>query len=129
CLDVMPVGLVALAIGSFLVPVEVPARISLCILAGIEIMCGIDGWLLPFPIHFRSGYVVTLFVIVFLRWRAIGPMLNRLTRHWSSAVASAPGMAVLALLAIGAMSTFAWLPTLNFDELAYHLNLPSQLVK
>lgn len=37
-------------------------------------------------------------------------------------------MAVLALLAIGAMSTFAWPPTLDFDSLAYHLNLPSQLV-
>ena len=129
CLAVMLVGLAAMGIGSLLVPVEVPARISLCILAGIAILCGIDGWLLPFPIHFRSVYVVTLFVIVFLRWRAIGPMLGGLPRHWSSAVASAPGMAVLTLLAIGAMSTFAWLPTLNFDELAYHLNLPSQLVK
>ena len=129
CLAVILVAIAAMGIGSLLVPSQAPAYGSLCILVGVGLLCGIDGWLLPFRIHFRAVYVVALLAIVFLRWRAIAPMLRGLAGNWSSAVASAPGVAVFALLAIGAMSTFAWLPTLNFDSLAYHLNLPSQLVK
>ena len=128
CLAVLLVALAAMGVGSLLVPDDRPARGSLCVLAGLALMCGVDGWLLPFPIHFRAVYVVVLLAVVFLRWRAIAPMLRTLPERWSAAVAAAPGMAVLALLTIGALSTYAWLPTLDYDSLAYHLNLPSQLV-
>src|SRR6185312_5281812 len=96
--------------------------------SGLALLCGIDGWLLPFFVHFRAVYVVALLIVVFSRWRAIVPMLRALPERWSGAVAAAPGTAVFALLAIGAVSTYAWLPTLDYDSLAYHLNLPSQLV-
>jgi len=128
CLAVLLVTLAAMSVGSLLVPGDMPARGSLCALAGLALMCGLDGWLLPFPIHFRAVYVIVLLAVVFLRWRAISPMLHTLPERWSTAVAAAPGMAVLALLTIGALSTYAWLPTLDYDSLAYHLNLPSQLV-
>src|SRR6185312_10666615 len=128
CLAVVLVALAAMGAGSLLVPSEVPARDVLCILVGIALLCGVDGWLLPFLIHSRAVYVIVLLAMVMLRWRGILPMLRGMPMRWSAAVAAAPGMAVIALLAVGAMSTFAWLPTLNFDELAYHLNLPSQLV-
>ena len=128
CLAVILVALAAVGVGSPLVPVGLPARTSLCVLVGVALMCGIDGWLLPFHIHFRAIYVVVLLAMVFLRWRAIMPMLHEIPPRWSAAVGAAPFMAVVALLAVGAMSTFAWLPTLDFDSLSYHLNLPSQLV-
>jgi len=128
CLAVVLVGLAAMGAGSLLVPTEVPARGALCILVGIALLCGVDGWLLPYPIHRRAVYAIVLLAIVVLRWRASLSMLREMPARWSAAIAAAPGMAVLALLAVGALSTFAWLPTLNFDELAYHLNLPSQLV-
>lgn len=128
CLAVLLVALAAMGAGSLLVPGDTPARGSLCIMVGLALLCGIDGWLLPFSIHFRAVYVIVLLAMVFLRWRSIAPMLRALPECWSAAVAAAPGTAVLALLAIGAMSTFAWLPTLDYDSLSYHLNLPSQLV-
>jgi len=128
CLAVLLVALAAMGMGSLLVPGDTPARGSLCIMVGLALLCGIDGWLLPFHIHFRAVYVIALLVMVFLRWRSIAPMLRALPEYWGAAVAAAPGTAVLALLAIGAMSTFAWLPTLDYDSLSYHLNLPSQLV-
>jgi hypothetical protein len=128
CLAVLLIALAAMALGSLLVSGDTPARGSLCVMAGLALLCGIDGWLLPFFVHFRAVYVVALLIVVFSRWRAIVPMLRALPERWSGAVAAAPGTAVFALLAIGAVSTYAWLPTLDFDSLAYHLNLPSQLV-
>lgn len=128
CLAVLLIALAAMAMGSLLVPVEMPARSAFSVLAGLALLCGIDGWLLPFRIHFHAVYVVVLLFIVLLRWRAIEPMLRAIPARWSAAAAAAPGVAVLAVLAIGAMSTFAWLPTVDFDSLSYHLNLPSQLV-
>lgn len=126
---VLLLALAAMGLGSLLVPVAAPARGSLCILAGLALIAGIDGWLLPFRLHFRAVYVVALLSIVLLRWRAITPLLRGMPARWEAAVAAAPEMAVLTMLAVGAMSTFAWLPTLNFDALAYHLSLPSQLIK
>ena len=124
---VILVALAAMGVGSLLVPVEVPARGPFCVLVGIALLCGIDGWLLPFHIHFHAVYVITLAMIVLLRWRSILAILRAMPERWCAAVAAAPGTAVLSMLAVGAMSTFAWLPTLNFDSLTYHLNLPSQL--
>jgi hypothetical protein len=129
CVAVLLIALAAMGIGTLLVPVEVPARGALAVLAGLALLGGIDGWLLPFRVHFRAVYVAVLVIIVLLRLRTILPMLRVMPTHWNVAVAAAPGMAVLALVAIGALSTFAWQPTLDFDSLAYHLNLPSQLVK
>jgi hypothetical protein len=46
---------------------------------------------------------------------------------WRAAVAESPGIAAFAVLVAGLASTGCWLPTLQYDDLAYHLGLPSQL--
>ena len=46
---------------------------------------------------------------------------------WRVAVDASPAFAALAVLVVGLASAGCWLPTVQFDDLAYHLGLPSQL--
>src|SRR5690606_11653556 len=47
---------------------------------------------------------------------------------WRTAVAAAPRGAALATMLLGLASTACWLPTMQADDLRYHLGLPSQLL-
>lgn len=57
-LTVVLVGLTALGVGSVLVPVQWQAHAPLSLVVGLALMCGVDGWLLPFRMHFRVVYLV-----------------------------------------------------------------------
>ena len=50
------------------------------------------------------------------------------TRGWRAAVAGSPRWAALAVGLLGLASTACWLPTMQVDDLAYHLGLPTQLL-
>jgi hypothetical protein len=122
-------ALASLALGSWFMPAEWPARAALSITAGLALIVGSVGWLLPFPVHGRTVYLVALLVLVLLRWRAIVEMLRPIPQAWHGSVASAPVAMWLAVMAAGVASTCAWLPTTHYDDLAGHLALPSQLVE
>ncbi|HEX7342236.1 MAG TPA: hypothetical protein VF269_08175 [Rhodanobacteraceae bacterium] len=131
-LSVLTVGLMALAalgLGSLCVPTSWAARVPLSMVTGLSIIAGVDGWLLPFPVHFRWVYLLVFLVIAGWRWRALVTMLRPLPGLWSTAVAEVSGSAALAVLMVVAASTWAWLPTTMSDDLAYHLALPSQLAQ
>ena len=119
----------ALAIGSCIVPEDWSGRVALSVLIGLALMVGVVGWTLPFHIsHIRVVYSVVLFALVVWRWRSLGAILRPLPMRWSEAVSGAPVAAALAMTALGVVSTCAWLPTVMYDALSYHLALPSQLV-
>lgn len=123
------IALGALAIGGGMVPREWPGRAALALLAGLALMVGVVGWTLPFRIHYlRETYTVGLILLVGWRWRSIVELLRPVPGAWSEAVAKSPLAAGLAVVVLGVASTGAWLPTILFDDLAYHLGLPSQLV-
>lgn len=118
----------ALAIGSCIVPARWPARVALSALVGIALMVGVVGWTLPFPVpRIRLVYLIVLTLIVAWRWRELGVMLRPLPGQWSDAVRAAPAAAGAAVLMLGVVSTHAWLPTIMYDDLVYHLGLPAQL--
>lgn len=118
----------ALAIGSCIVPARWPARVALSALVGITLMAGVVGWTLPFPVpRIRLVYLIVLTLIVAWRWRELGAMLRPLPEQWSAAVRATPVAAGAAVMLLGVVSTHAWLPTIMYDDLVYHLGLPAQL--
>lgn len=120
----------ALAIGSCIVPEGWQARVPLSLLAGFALMAGVVGWTLPFHIdNLRAVYAGALVLLVAWRWRVLVEMLRPVHAAWSEAVAAAQVPAALAVLTLGVVSTCAWLPTILFDDLSYHIGLPSQLVR
>lgn len=125
---VILIALASMALGSLFVPAEWSARGPLSILVGLALISGVAGWLLPFPVHGRLAYLVVLLAMVLVRWRAVAEVLKPMPRAWSAAVATAPVGMWLAVMVTGIATTCAWMPTVHFDDLAYHLGLQSQLV-
>lgn len=128
CVAVVLIGLAALGVGSLVVSRQWDSGIALPILAGLALVCGLVGWLLPFPIHYRAVYGVALLAMVVLRRRAVANFMQAVPVAWSGAVAQAPVAAWFAVMVMGVASTCAWLPTTHFDDQAYHLALPMQLL-
>lgn len=133
-LGVMLLAGAAVAIGSLLLPAGHAGAghgdsIALTMLLGLALLCGIMGWLLPFPVHWRVVYLPMLVVVIALRWRAVVRAGRTARAAWSTAVVAAPRAAFLTILCMGIASTCAWLPALSYDALVYHLALPSQLAQ
>jgi hypothetical protein len=127
CMSVALIAVAAMGLGSLFVPADWSGRAELSLLCGLALVCGVLGWLLPYQVHYRLTYVPALLLIALLRWKALVPMLRALPTGWKSAVAEAPAVAWLAVTTLGAVSVWAWSPVSNYDDLAYHLALPSQL--
>jgi hypothetical protein len=125
---VVLLALAAMALGSIAIPEGWSARVALSTLSGFALISGVAGWLLPFPVHYRALYLVVLLAVVFIRWRAVGGLLHSLTDSWRVSIAESPAIAWLAVMVIGVVSTCAWMPPIRYDDLAYHIGLPSQLV-
>lgn len=119
----------AMAIGSCVVPAGGKARAALALLTGLALLAGVTGWTLPFHIaYLHEVYMGGLVLLVAWRWRTLAAMVQPVRASWSAAVGSAPLPATLAILTLGIISTGAWLPTILFDDLSYHIGLPAQLV-
>ena len=114
----------ALALGSAIGSREA-AGLQLAL--GLVVIAGAAGWLLPLPLHWGLLYLGLALAAIFFRRRAIMRSLRRLGGAWLRATREAPASAAFAVLVLGLASTGAWLPTLQFDDLAYHLRLPWQL--
>jgi hypothetical protein len=83
--------------------------------------------LLPVPLHYRIVYLALALGAVAWRWRALLDAGRQSTTVWRECIDAAPRAAAFAVLALGLASTACWLPTLQADDLVYHLRLPWQL--
>src|SRR5688572_3319911 len=126
-LSALLVTAAAVGVGSLLLPKRVPCRLAFAVISGLGIIAGIVGWLLPFPIHFHRGYVLIALAICWWRRRAIAKILLDQSKVWRLRVNASPRLAAVALMALGLASTGTWLPTIAFDDLAYHMGLPTEL--
>jgi len=117
-------ALFAVALGSL---VSGPSNIALRCVCGLVLFAGVVGWLLPLPIHFRWLYLALCVGVVAWRRRALRLTMQEARNGFASAVSAAPYPAAFAILLLGIATTACWLPTLQFDDLGYHLRLVSQL--
>ena len=111
----------AIGLGSLLMtgPIALPL--------GLTIIAGTLGWLLSLPIHHRAVYVLACLAIIAWRRAAIVATVEATWRGFDHEARAAPAAARGALLLLGLASTAAWLPTMQSDDVAYHLGLPAQL--
>ena len=119
-------ALAALALGG-LVASRQPVALQLA--CGLVILGAMLAWLLPLPVHTRWTYLALFAVLLVVRRHALAQSLQQARNGWKAAVSSAPRAAALAVLAMGLASTGAWLPTLQVDDVGYHLRLPWQLLQ
>lgn len=128
-LPVLAAGLLgagALAVGLTLVPAEVPARVAVATALGLVLIAGVAGWLQQWPIQFAPLWYVVLAGTIFLRRIALRDSLHAAAHGLAREIADAPRWAGFAVMLLGLATTACWLPTMQVDDLAYHLNLPSQ---
>ncbi|MBK9669627.1 MAG: hypothetical protein IPO74_06715 [Thermomonas sp.] len=115
----------ALALASCFHPAS-PSGIAIALMAGMACLMALVGWLLPFPIHHRAVYLVAAVVLIVARWRVAdhagrGGALR-------ATMSANPGWSILLIGATSIASLGLWLPSLNYDDNAVHLILPSQLL-
>lgn len=126
-LPVMATGLLALAalaLGGLLLG-QGPATLQG--LLGLLMLGGVVGWSLPLPIHHGWIYLLLCAALTGWRWRAWWQVLRTARDGWNEAVAGTPRLATFCVIVIGLASVSCWLPTMQYDDLAYHLRLPWQL--
>jgi hypothetical protein len=111
----------AIALGSLVM--RGPAALPL----GLAIIAGALGWLLPWPLHHRAAYALACIGLVAWRRTAIIHACRIAWRQFDDATRAAPRASTAALLLLGLASTGAWLPTMQYDDVVYHLGLPWQL--
>lgn len=126
-LSMLVIAACCMALGSLVVTSDWEARAGVASLVGLGLMCGAMGWLLPLPIHRQLVYLALCLAIIYLRRHVLREWIGVLPAAWKRSVADAPAMAGVAVMAIGIVSMSAWVPTIGYDDLAYHLALPSQL--
>lgn len=128
-LPVLATVLFALAAAALGALVAGGGPLALRCATGLALAAGVLGWLLPLPVHLRWSHALACVLLVGWRRHDLAMALRTARDAWSRAVAEAPRTAAAAVLAMGLASTACWLPTLQFDDLAYHLSLPWQLME
>lgn len=91
---------------------------------GLALAAGALGWLLPLPVHGRFPYALACLVLLAWQWRSLAAAVRATHRGWSEAVSAAPRSAATAVLVLGLASTTCWVPTVQLDDIGYHLRLP-----
>lgn len=118
----------ALAIGLPWLPPGTPARLAIATTGGLALIAGVGGWALSWPVHHQAVWGLLVLAVLVWQRRVLRNVAASAVREWQSAVASAPCWAGFAVMLLGLASTACWLPTMQVDDLAYHLGLPSQLL-
>jgi hypothetical protein len=123
-LSVLLLCAAAFSVGDWIIgECDIPSTI----IAGLCVICAIVGWLLPFPVHYRFVYFSFFLIVVALKRKRLMAAVRDISTAWRSTVSEAPHTAAFAILIVGFASAVCWLPTVQFDDLAYHLGLPAQL--
>ena len=125
-LAVLLLAAAALAVGTL---VSGPQRPLTGLLVGLALFAGVLGWLLSLPVHLFVVHLGLCVMLVALRRAAIGKAAITLARAWREAVTASPRAAAWTVALAGLASAGAWLPTMQHDDLAYHLGLPWQLME
>lgn len=120
-------GAAALGVGLWLVPARMPARAAIAATVGLIAIAGTTGWTLTWPIHRAIVWWPLLLIVIAWRRHAIAEALRAIATGWRTAVGEAPRAAAATVLLFGLASTACWLPSLQMDDLTYHLGLPTQL--
>jgi hypothetical protein len=124
-LAVMLLAAAAMAIGGLVVG---GSRPLLAWLAGMALVAAVIGWTLPLPVHHWWTHGPLLLLVVVLRRSTLRMQLATCMDGWQRAVRDSPRAAAWSVLLLGLASTGAWAPTMQYDDLAYHLGLPWQLM-
>ncbi|WP_343789606.1 hypothetical protein [Dokdonella soli] len=119
----------AIAVGSLLIPQRDALDAVIALPVGLALIGGCLGWLMPLPLHHSGVYLVVAAVLCIWRAQELRTAGIALWYAWQDNVAAAPWHAAAAVLALGLATTGAWLPTMQSDDLGYHLGLPSQLLR
>lgn len=130
-LPVLAVALLAAAawaVGDALLPAAPPGRPALATVLGLILIGMLAGWTLTWPIHHPVVWAALLLVPIALRRRALAAAARDAASRWRETVASAPRAAGWVVMLLGVASVACWIPTLQSDDLGYHLNLPMQLM-
>jgi len=120
-------AMLVLAAGGFCLCRSIAKDVSheaIMAVAGIGVLAGLLGWLLPFPVHYRFVYLLPLLLLCISGRRHLSAALRGGTLAWRAAVTASPAIAAFAVLVVGLASAGCWLPTAQFDDLAYHLGCP-----
>lgn len=104
------------------------ARPLPALLCGMALIAAAVGWTVSLPIHYWWVHAPLLVLVVALRRNALRSQLTICASGWREAVAASPPAAAASVLMLGVASSAAWLPTLQYDDLAYHLSMPWQLM-
>jgi hypothetical protein len=115
----------ALAVGLRLVP-PMPGQGALALVTGLAVIAGVTGWIVMLPVHHPLVWGALLLALAWSQRARLLPGGRALQQAWRSEVATAPSWAAFAVMLLGLASTACWLPTMQVDDLAYHLGLPSQ---
>lgn len=130
-LPVLAAGLLALgglSIGLWVTSPSLPARAAVSTIVGLLVIAGLSGWVITLPIHSFWLWLVALLTPIALQRTVLMRTLHDTMQGWREAVASAPRAAALCVMLLGLASTACWLPTMQMDDLTYHLGLPMQLM-
>ena len=123
-LSVLLLGAAALSVGSWITGDN---GIALPAIVGASVIFGAVGWLLPFPLHYRFVYFLLFLILAAVARSQLTAAMREFASAWQSAAHEAPNVFAFAVLVVGLASAACWLPTVQFDDLAYHLGLPAQL--
>ena len=102
--------------------------IAIALMAGMACLMALVGWLLPFPVHHRAAYLIVALVLVVARWRALRESGREASATLRGLLSAHPAWSILLIGAATIASLGLWLPSLNYDDNAVHLILPSQLL-
>ena len=123
-LATMLLALAALALGGLFAR---DAPLGLGSTCGMVLIAGLLGWLLPLSLHTRWSYLALCVACIAWRHRDVRACAARLRDSWRSLVTATPRAAAWGVLALGLAASATWLPTLQADDLGYHLRLPWEL--
>src|SRR5690606_26709140 len=120
-LAVAVLAMAAVAVGSLVLrgPVALPL--------GLAMIAGTLGWTLSLPVHYRAAHAIACILLIAWRRQAVVDAGRAAWRSFDEAARAAPQAATAAMLLLGLASTGAWLPTVQYDDVVYHLGLPWQL--
>ena len=118
--------LAAAALGAKLFPQR---SLALQVTLGLLLLAGAMGWGLLLPLHNRWVYLLLFVSMIIWGRSALTGSLSTAGAAWREGVAAAPRWAAFAVMLVGVASTACWLPTLQYDDLAYHLRLAWQLME
>jgi hypothetical protein len=118
------VAMAAAALGGLVAPRQ-PVLALAC---GFAMLAGALGWLLPLRVHLPWTYLPLALGVLLLRRAAIRDLAADAGTAWRNAVAAHPAVAAWSVMLLGVASAATWMPTMQYDDMAYHLGLPWSLM-